>query len=110
MTKQRVTLTLDSDTYVLLKSAGVNISELATKLFNSYLATGDSHQDEAKILEQLQEAKERLEQSRDEVQLLSVTLVHLRETKEKENREYLNLANEEIQAQKAAGILMEVGR
>jgi len=89
MNKQSVHIKLDLPTYLILKNKKINISGVANELFKRYVNFEQSDNENAfMILEELQQKKELLEKTNEEISILSIKLTHVQENEEKDKEKH----------------------
>jgi len=111
LTKQHLSISIDSDVYLSAKNAKVNMSELVTKLLKEYFYNESNIDiEEQQIISQLDDEKNKLVAAQHRIEKLTVILVHKKESSEKKEKERFNTAKTEYEAAKAAGLAEQVFR
>lgn len=83
MNKQQIHIKIENTTYLLLKSKGVNISNLANQLFKQYMEFETINiPEEIQLLKKLEESKNKIKEAEKEIEQYAVMLSKVRQDKE----------------------------
>lgn len=110
MSKQPVHILLDAPIYLEAKSQQLNLSQICNELLTEYLQVKEPNTNISHIEAQLAKKKEEMEELQQQMNRLSVSLVHAREQWVKQEKDNLSQAKAMIEAARASRIVEEVFR